>query len=231
MIDDLLTDLTIGAVERILTASGPSGDAETALARLNARLTRREESRERGTREPAPSSGPEAETHVLSAYLDLPGGDLLQIPVSVHEWLLERLSNGPLGLVPAQVPALIFLYQSFPATTIRHAIVGLFIQGDGDGDWLERGIRSPAQILIRGITRGEPPPEPGAQDPRLSEVLTFVDLLLDFADTHPEETVRALRTLLAEWSGETVRQHVRDWAARFGGETGNAINRLASDVG
>ena len=231
MIDDLLTDLTIGAVERILTASGPSGEAEIALARLNARLTRREESRERGTREPAPSSGPEAEKHVLRAYLDLPGGDLLQIPASVHEWLLERLSNGSLVLEPAQVNALRFIYHSFPATTVRYAIVGLFIQGDWDDDWLERGIRTPAQILIRDITRGEPPPEAGASDPRLSEVLTFVDLLLDFADTHPGQTLQVLRVLLSEWSDEPLRRHVRDWAARLGGETGNAINRLASDVG
>ena len=101
------------------------------MARLNSRLSPRLPQGEIGAeREWLRDSDQELEARLLNQYLQLGVDDLQQVSPRVHEWLLDRMSQGRTTLNADDLGTLTALYFLFPESTVRHSVVGLMVQAD-----------------------------------------------------------------------------------------------------
>jgi hypothetical protein len=208
MIDDLFTDLTIGAVDRLLSPDTPRDEADFGLANLNARLSQPPAEDRHVERERA-IDGPAIERHLLIQYLQLDVDDLEQIPARVHEWVLDRLSSVP-DLYEGASRTLRALYFLFPDTTVRSAAVGLLIQSGG--------VIAIAEAILQdgGLS----------PDDRSYQMQVLMDLALDYLDSLPDATARALEILFDRMPrDDRLTRHVLNWSERLGGERGARLRR------
>lgn len=208
MIDDLFTDLTIGAVDRLLSPDTPRDQGDFGLANLNARLSP-PSAEDRHVEHERPIDGPAIERHLLIQYLQLDADDLQQIPARVHEWVLDRLSSAS-DLNEDASRTLRALYLLFPDTTVRHAAVGLLIQAGG--------LIAIAEAILQdgGLS----------PDDRSYQMQVLMDLALDYLDALPDSTARALETLFDRMPrDERLTQHLLNWSERLGGERGARLRR------
>jgi len=98
MIDDLFTDLTIGAVDRLLSPETPRDEADFGLANLNARLSP-PSAEDRHVERERPIDGLTIERHLLMQYLQLDAHDLEQIPARTRR--RRKMEIGHYGDNPA----------------------------------------------------------------------------------------------------------------------------------
>jgi hypothetical protein len=206
MIDDLFTDLTIGAVDRLLSPETPRDEADFGLANLNARLSP-PPAEDRHVGRERPIDGSAIERHLLIQYLQLDVDDLERIPAQVHEWVLDRLSSVP-DLNEGASRTLRALYALFPDTTVRCAAVGLLIQSGG--------VIAIAETILQG--------EGLSPNDRSYQMQVLMDLALDYLDSLPDATLRALETLFDRMPGdERLTRHLLNWSERLGGERGARV--------
>lgn len=223
MIDDLFTELAVGAVDRLLSPETPRDEADFGLARLNARLSapvRREEFR--SDREWSGGFEPELEPRLLYQYLQLGVDDLQQVSPRVHEWLLDRLSHARATLNGGNLPTLTTLYFLFPESTVRHSVVGLLVQADDQREVADQHHQRPPVATIWDAID---------QDTGLSSKDQFdqlwlvAEFLLDYLDLLPEATERALAALQEGHRDEALTTRLMDWSRRLGGESGARMRR------
>lgn len=219
MIDDLFTDLTVNAVEHLLSIEVPRDEADFGLAQLNARLS--------VPIRPETKGGFASEAHFVHGYLELAVDDLQQISPRVHEWVLERFSvafvQGEHGLEALRV-----LYFLFPESTLRSAVVGLLVEADHP----ERPQWAVGKPPIALISEAIDEDTALSGTDRINQSRTLVDLLLDYVDTFPDATGRALATVYqSSHRDESLERHLVVWAERFGGEAADQIWRVLGSPG
>lgn len=223
MIDDLFTELAVGAVDRLLSPETPREEADFGLARLSARLSppmRREEVK--SELESVAGFDPELEARLLSQYLELSVDDLQQISPRVHEWLLDRLSHAPATLNADSSATLRALYFLYPDSTVRHAVVGLLVQADGQWESAGQTLRRPPLAMIWDAIDED---AGMSSEDRVDQIRLLAELLLDYVDLLPETTERALAALHQRHREETLTAHLLEWSSRLGGESGARIRR------
>ena len=212
MIEDLLTEVVVGALERSASEDTRREDADWHLARLDARLLGVEDD--------------EQTADVRRLYKHYLNGisidDLELIQPVVHEWLVEHLSRQPElasqnGMVAGNLTA---LYLLFPETTLRHAVIGLLLQLDqGQHD------RVPlAAQLYRNVSGGSDTDDNLEQARRQS--FEFADIVLDYVDLFPDAVGRVLaESQPPQTVRRLLREHILEWADRFGGDVSGLLKR------
>ncbi len=223
MIDDLFTELTVSAVDRLLSPETPRDEADFGLARVNARLSlpvRREEIRSQA--EEFAGFDPELEPRLLNHYLQLGVDDLQQVSPRVHEWLLDRLSQARTTLNAGNSVALTVLYFLFPESTVRHSVVGLLVQADGQWERAEQTRQGPPLAAIWEAIDGD---AGLSSDDRVDQLRALAESLLDYVDLFPAATERALAALHQSHREERLTATLLDWSGRLGGESGARIRR------
>lgn len=165
---------------------------------------------------------PELEARLLNHYFQLTVDDLQQISPRVHEWLLDRVSNAFATSSAGTSATLMRLYFLFPESTVRHAVVGLLVQADGESETSDRASpRPPIAIISEAIDEDEGLSPEGRAD----QIRLLVDFLLDYLDLFPEATERALTALHQGHRDEKITAHLLAWSIRLGGELESRIRR------
>ena len=215
MIEDLFTEVVLGAVGRSASLDTSREDADWHLARLDARLLsadRRENDRQNTD-----------VRRLYGHYLhEISVDDLELIQPVVHEWFVEQLSRVPElvsreGMVARNLTVLYFL---FPETTLRHAVIGLLLQVDQGQDG---GVPLTAQ-LYRDIGGSSDAEDNGEQVRR--QFLEFADIVLDHVDLFPDAVERVLTASRPPRAVRgLLREHILEWSERFGGDVGRLLER------
>lgn len=217
MIDDLLTDLTVGALERNLASDVARDEADFELARLAQRLAER--------KEPASFAGESAEpaeARLFAEYLSLSDHDLEDIPPRVHAWLIQRLSAGSVAIDPDVVEKLALIYLLFPRTAVQSAVVGLLLKERETGSLSERLKESPLERLLAplfedvGLLRAE----------RDLQVDTLLDYVVDDFDAFPKASQEALAAIVRRDRSDRVIRLLQGYAAQLGEERAARIDHL-----
>jgi hypothetical protein len=227
MIDDLFVELAIGSVNRLLAPETPREDADFGLARLNASLSplSRMEGKELEP-EMLAAFGPELESRILSSYFELSADDLEQISPRVHEWVLDRASQSASGTTTNIGETLRKLYFLFPESTIRHSVVGLFIQIDHQQQGQDLSRRnSPISVILEGINEDKAI----SPEDRNDQIRILSDFVLDYMDLFPGEVDRALALFRESDSQGTLKQHLLLWSDQLGGERRFRIRRAVGE--
>lgn len=227
MIDDLFTELAIGAVDRLLSPDTPRDEADFGLARLNARLStpaRREEPRPELER--PRDFEPDLESRLLNEYLRLGADDLQQVSPRVHEWLLDRLAHARATLNADELATLTKLYFLFPDSTVRHSVVGLLVQADSNR---ESATQRPQDTPLAGIWDAIDQDTGLSSEDRVDQLQLLAESLLDYVDLFPEATERGLAALHKSHRDETLTTHLREWSGRLGGESGARVRRAIEE--
>lgn len=228
MIDDLFAELAIDAVERLLSSDAPREEADYGLARVNSRLSRPTDSETTKSEPRGESFDPELEVRLLRQYLALSVDELADIPPRVHEWMLERMSHASRDFNSNSARMLTTLYFLFPESTVRHSVIGLFIQGErlGESSGRARDQGSFVTVVADAIDEDS---GLGAGD-RNNQIRVLGDLLVDFVDVFPDETTRALGALVARRRDQPLTEHLLSWSGKLGGDVGSRMRRAVEQA-
>jgi hypothetical protein len=224
MIEDLSSELLFRFLGELMSPQTSAVDSDFDIAMINARLSPPQRSKEYHETEEtlAFPYQPELESKLRSVYFRLGPDDLEQIPLYVHEWMLERVPHGFIHEDVEAVEQLRTLFFLFPETAIRHSVVGLLVESDQNQRETRRPHGSPIGVLSGAIEedKGLEPAD------RTEQILLVVDLLLDHIDLYPEAVERALSEVYRAHRGDNLRSHLVVWSELLAGTRARLIQNV-----